>query len=66
VFGPPSSSPFPSKLRRAHAAVKGISRSEVSRICKVLDEEVKAFLARPISEEHPHLWLDATVRHEAP
>ncbi len=40
--------------------IDGISRSEVSRICKVLDEEVQAFLARPISEEHPYLWLDAT------
>jgi len=40
--------------------IDGISRSEVSRICKVLDEEVKTFLARPISEEHPYLWLDAT------
>jgi len=38
----------------------GISRSEVSRICKALDEDVKAFLARPIEGEYPYLWLDAT------
>lgn len=40
--------------------IDGISRSEVSRICKVLDEDVKAFLARPLAGEHPYLWLDAT------
>jgi putative transposase len=40
--------------------IDGISRSEVSRICKVLDEEVKAFLSRPIQTECPYLWLDAT------
>jgi putative transposase len=38
----------------------GISRSEVSRICKVLDEDVKAFVQRPIEPEHPYVWLDAT------
>ena len=40
--------------------IEGISRSEVSRICKVLDEEVKTFLTRPIEGEHPYVWLDAT------
>jgi putative transposase len=40
--------------------IDGISKSEVSRICKSLDEDVKAFLSRPIEEEHPYLWLDAT------
>jgi transposase-like protein len=40
--------------------IDGISRSEVSRICKVLDEEVRAFLARPIEAECPYVWLDAT------
>jgi len=40
--------------------IDGISRSEVSRICKVLDEEVKTFLQRPIEGEHPYVWLDAT------
>jgi putative transposase len=37
-----------------------ISRSEVSRICKALDEDVRAFLARPLEGEHPYVWLDAT------
>ena len=40
--------------------IDGISRSEVSRICKVLDEEVRTFLSRPIHAECPYLWLDAT------
>ena len=40
--------------------IDGISKSEVSRICKSLDEDVKAFLSRPIEEEHPYVWLDAT------
>jgi len=40
--------------------IDGISRSEVSRICKVLDEEAKAFLGREIEGEHPYVWLDAT------
>jgi len=40
--------------------IEGISRSEVSRICKVLDEEVKGFLTRPIEGDHPYVWLDAT------
>lgn len=40
--------------------IDGISRSEVSRICKALDEEVKAFCSRPIEGAHPYVWLDAT------
>ena len=35
--------------------IDGISRSEVSRICKVLDEEVRTFLHRPIEGEHPYV-----------
>src|SRR6266536_6481354 len=38
----------------------GISRSEVSRICKALDQEVRGFLGRPIEVECPYVWLDAT------
>jgi transposase-like protein len=40
--------------------IDGISRSEVSRICKVLDDEVRTFLARPIEAPCPYVWLDAT------
>src|SRR6266542_2733282 len=38
----------------------GISRSEVSRICKALDEDVKTFLHRGFEGSYPYLWLDAT------
>jgi putative transposase len=40
--------------------IDGISRSEVSRICKALDTEVRSFLSRPIETECPYVWLDAT------
>lgn len=40
--------------------MEGISRSEVSRMCRELDESVKAFLSRPIEGDHPYVWLDAT------
>jgi putative transposase len=40
--------------------IDGISRSEVSRICKVLDTEVREFLGRPIEASCPYVWLDAT------
>jgi putative transposase len=38
----------------------GVSRSEVSRVCKDLDAEVQAFRSPPIEGEHPYVWLDAT------
>jgi putative transposase len=40
--------------------MEGISRSEVSRMCKELDRQVEAFRNRPIEGNHPYLWLDAT------
>jgi putative transposase len=40
--------------------IEGISSSQVSRICKVLDADVEAFRNRAIEREHPYLWLDAT------
>ena len=38
----------------------GISKSQVSKLCKEIDERVNAFLNRPIEGEWPYLWLDAT------
>jgi putative transposase len=38
-----------------------ISRSEVSRVCAQLDEQVEAFLERPLEGDYPYLWLDAKV-----
>lgn len=38
---------------------KGMSRSEVSRMAKSLDEQVRAFRERPLGElAIPYLWLD--------
>ena len=38
----------------------GVSKSQVSRLCAEIDEQVNAFLDRPIEGEWPYLWLDAT------
>jgi len=38
-----------------------ISKSEVSRVCSLLDEQVEAFRCRPLEGEYPYLWLDAKV-----
>jgi len=38
----------------------GMSKSEVSRICGELDPLVEAFRTRPLTGEHPYVWLDAT------
>src|SRR3982750_3940759 len=40
--------------------VTGIPKSQVSKLCKDIDERVMAFLERPIEGEWPYLWLDAT------
>jgi putative transposase len=40
--------------------LSGISKSQVSKLCKDIDERVNAFLDRPIEGEWPYLWLDAT------
>ena len=38
-----------------------ISKSEVSRICQGLDEQVEAFRQRPLEGAYPYLWLDAKL-----
>jgi putative transposase len=38
----------------------GISKSQVSKLCKDIDERVGAFLDRPLEGAWPYLWLDAT------
>jgi putative transposase len=38
-----------------------ISKSEVSRICQGLDEQVEAFRSRPLEGRYPYRWLDAKV-----
>ena len=46
----------------------GISKSEVSRICAELDEQVAEFTGRPIPDAFAYLFLDATYlkAHEGP
>jgi putative transposase len=39
--------------------IHGVSKSEVSRICTLLDERVAAFRGRPLVGRYPYLWLDA-------
>jgi putative transposase len=38
-----------------------VSRSEVSRICAGLDEQVEAFRERPLDGRYPYLFVDAKV-----
>src|SRR5205085_4013993 len=38
-----------------------ISKSEVSRVCALLDEQVEAFRQRPLEGRYPYLFLDAKV-----
>ena len=42
----------------------GISKSQVSKLCKDIDERVGAFLDRPLARDWPYLWLDATYRRQ--
>jgi transposase-like protein len=37
----------------------GMSKSEVSRLCATLDQEVEAFRKRKLDKAYPYLWLDA-------
>jgi putative transposase len=41
--------------------IAGMSKSQVSRMCAALDEQVGAFRERPLEGRHPYLWLDAKV-----
>ena len=51
-------------LVEALGGASGISKSEVSRICAGLDEQVKAFLGRPLDHARfPYVDLDATYLH---
>jgi transposase-like protein len=38
----------------------GISKSQVSRLCEELDEEVERFRTRKLDGPYPYCWLDAT------
>jgi putative transposase len=40
--------------------MEGISKSQVSRLCEELDEEVERFRGRPLESHYPYVWVDAT------
>jgi len=42
--------------------LQGMSKDQVSRLCRGLDEQVKRFRERPLEGgQYPYLWLDAKV-----
>jgi putative transposase len=43
--------------------IDSLSKSEVSRLCASLDEQVRAFRERRLHAEYPYLWLDARYEH---
>jgi putative transposase len=40
--------------------MEGISKSQVSRLCEELEQEVERFRGRPLEGPYPYVWLDAT------
>jgi len=42
--------------------LRGLSKDQVSRMCRGLDEQVHAFRNRPLEGAYPYLWLDAQDR----
>jgi len=40
--------------------IENLSKSEVSRVCEGLLEQVETFRNRPLTKAYPYLWLDAT------
>ena len=40
--------------------MQGISKSQVSRLCRELDAEVERFRTRRLDGPYPYVWLDAT------
>jgi putative transposase len=41
--------------------LQGMSKDQVSRLCRGLDEQVSVFRERPLAGAYPYLWLDAKV-----
>jgi transposase-like protein len=41
--------------------LRGLSKDQVSHMCRGLDEQVAAFRHRPLEGEYPYLWLDAKI-----
>jgi len=40
--------------------IAGMGKSQVSRLCEELDEEVARFRDRPLDGPYPYVWVDAT------
>ena len=62
VQAPPGSGPAASQPACPLLRAMGLSgiESQVSKLCKDIDERVNTFLDRPLEGEWPYLWLDAT------
>ena len=43
--------------------IAGLSKSEVSRLCAVLDSQVQAFLTRRLDDDYPYVCVDARYGH---
>jgi len=41
--------------------ISGMSKDQVSRLCRGLDEQVQVFRERPLEGRYPYLWLDGKV-----
>ncbi len=41
--------------------LRGMTKDQVSRLCRGLEEQVAAFRDRPLEGDYPYLWLDAKV-----
>jgi transposase-like protein len=41
--------------------VGSMSKDQVSRLCGLLDEQVRVFRERPLEGRYPYLWLDAKI-----
>jgi putative transposase len=41
--------------------LQGMTKDQVSRLCRGLDEQVTVFRERPLAGAYPYLWLDAKV-----
>jgi putative transposase len=45
----------------AQLGIQGMSKDQVSRLCRGLDGQVRVFRERPLEGAYPYLWLDAKV-----
>jgi putative transposase len=41
--------------------ISGMSKDQVSRLCRGLDEQVRIFRERPLEGRYPYLWLDGKI-----